>query len=301
MAVNAGTDGPRSQTDGPGTTKMDFRPGKDVGAGWKGRSSWREDLLFRVVHFLLASGTLVLLSPLLLIVSVLIKLDSPGPVIFRQTRIGRDRRGDPKGNRPDGHREMNLGGRPFTIYKFRTMRVDAEEASGPVWAKKDDLRVTRLGRWLRATRVDEIPQLWNVVRGDMSIVGPRPERPAFVSTLNGTLEAYPLRHRVLPGITGWAQVNQGSDESLGDVAAKLRYDLDYVRRRSLFLDFEIMVRTLPIMLSTVLGPRENKEPGEQADAGCPGVIPGPVPRSVMDLPETGRNARTSDSDRLPNP
>ena len=248
MAVNPGIDGPSSQADGPETTRMNIRPGKDVGVGWKGSSSRGEYLHFRVVHFLLAAGTLVLLSPLLLVLSVLIKLDSPGPVIFRQTRIGRDRRGDPTDKRPDGRREMNLGGRPFTIFKFRTMRVDAEEASGPVWAKKDDLRVTRLGRWLRATRVDEIPQLWNVVRGDMSIVGPRPERPAFVSTLNGTLEAYPLRHRVLPGITGWAQVNHGYDQTIKDVQRKLELDLEYLDRRSTVEDFKIMARTVPVMV-----------------------------------------------------
>ena len=215
------------------------------------------DLGHRVLNATLALIALSLLSPVILLIAIAIRVDTKGPILYRQLRIGLDRRGTERdGESSDAfmRRTADLGGRPFTIYKFRTMRVGAEEVSGPVWASPGDRRVTRVGRALRRYRLDEIPQFWNVLRGDMSIVGPRPERPAFVYALRDELDGYPLRHRVPPGITGWAQVNQDPDQTLDDVRQKLQYDLEYLRRRSLAFDLRIMLRTLPVML-------ERHEPG----------------------------------------
>ena len=209
--------------------------------------------LHRAINGTLAAVALTLLSPLALLIAIAIKLDSRGPVFYRQLRIGLDRRdgflvGGESDALPRPRRTADLGGRPFTIYKFRTMHLDAEDRTGPVWAGPEDARVTRVGRSLRPYRLDEIPQFWNVLRGEMSIVGPRPERPSFVHVLRNELEEYPLRHRVPPGITGWAQVNQEPDQTLDDVRQKLEYDLEYLRRRSLSFDLRIMLRTLPVML-----------------------------------------------------
>jgi lipopolysaccharide/colanic/teichoic acid biosynthesis glycosyltransferase len=137
--------------------------------------------------------------------------------------------------------------KPFEIFKFRTMRNDAESDSGPVWASDDDPRVTRVGRMLRRTRLDEIPQFWNVLRGEMSIVGPRPERPTFVQQLRDEIEGYPLRQQVPPGITGWAQVNRPPDQSVEDVRQKVGFDLEYLNRRSVWFDLWIMLKTFPVM------------------------------------------------------
>lgn len=190
---------------------------------------------------------LILLSPVMLVIAVAIKLDSPGPVLYRQLRVGLDRRGlDRRGD--GGRRTVDIGGRPFMLYKFRTMQVDAEAETGPTWSSSDDQRVTRVGRFLRRHRLDELPQLWNVVKGEMSVVGPRPERPSLVSYLREEVDGYPLRQKVLPGITGWAQVNQDSDQTLDDVRSKLRFDLEYLQDRSLMFDLRIMARTVPVML-----------------------------------------------------
>jgi lipopolysaccharide/colanic/teichoic acid biosynthesis glycosyltransferase len=134
------------------------------------------------------------------------------------------------------------------MYKFRTMHVNAEPDGRPVWAAKQDPRVTLVGRFLRSTRFDEVPQLWNVIRGDMNIVGPRPERPAIFAELRKNIPEYPLRQRVKPGITGWAQVNQAYDCCIDDVRSKVRYDLEYVRRQSVVEDLRIMSMTLPVMV-----------------------------------------------------
>ena len=183
-----------------------------------------------------------------LLIALLIKLDSPGPVIYRQLRVGIDRRQQSASNPESGLRRKDLGGRPFQIYKFRTMRARAESDSGPIWADRFDSRATRVGRVLRRTRLDELPQFWNVLKGDMSIVGPRPERPHFVAQLRDEIEGYQLRHRILPGITGWAQVHRGPDRSLDDVREKVRLDLDYLRRRSVRLDLWIMFLTAVVIL-----------------------------------------------------
>jgi lipopolysaccharide/colanic/teichoic acid biosynthesis glycosyltransferase len=134
------------------------------------------------------------------------------------------------------------------IYKFRTMRVDAEAPNGAIWATKGDPRVTRVGRVMRKYRVDELPQLFNVLRGEMNIVGPRPERPSIFSRMCDDIEEYPLRQRAKPGITGWAQVNHNYDTSVDDVRKKVRYDLEYLQRQGTREDLLIMARTLPVMI-----------------------------------------------------
>jgi len=145
-------------------------------------------------------------------------------------------------------REQNLGGQPFTIYKFRTMRVDAEHGSGAVWAQQQDPRVTAVGGLLRQYRLDELPQLLNVLRGEMNIVGPRPERPTIFAELREHIAEYPLRQRAKPGITGLAQINHHYDRSLEDVRTKVHYDLEYIRRQSVAEDLRIMLKTVPVVL-----------------------------------------------------
>jgi lipopolysaccharide/colanic/teichoic acid biosynthesis glycosyltransferase len=141
-----------------------------------------------------------------------------------------------------------MGGKPFTIYKFRTMFVDAEAESGPVWARKNDPRITPVGRFLRQYRLDELPQLINVIRGEMNVVGPRPERPAIFAELRQSISEYAMRQRAKPGITGLAQINQHYDECLDDVRRKVEYDLEYIQRQSLLEDFKIMLKTIPVVL-----------------------------------------------------
>jgi lipopolysaccharide/colanic/teichoic acid biosynthesis glycosyltransferase len=147
------------------------------------------------------------------------------------------------------YRQERVGenGRPFTLLKFRSMRVDAEEA-GPVWARKDDERVTRMGRIIRKIRVDEIPQFWNILRGEMNFVGPRPERPHFVSQLASEIPYYEQRHLIPPGLTGWAQIKYPYGASIEDARQKLQYDLFYVKNQSLILDAIILFETIKIIL-----------------------------------------------------
>jgi Sugar transferases involved in lipopolysaccharide synthesis len=207
----------------------------------------RSEILNRLVNILIACVALVLLAPVLLLVALAIKLTSRGPVLYSQTRVGLDRRR----GRVDAlydRREQDTGGRIFTIYKFRSMYMDAEQHSGAVWAQRDDPRVTFVGRFLRRARLDELPQLVNVIMGDMNIVGPRPERPSIFARLREDITEYPLRQRARPGITGWAQINHNYDASLDDVRTKVRYDLEYLERQSLAEDLRIMVRTVPVML-----------------------------------------------------
>ena len=189
----------------------------------------RLELFKRGLDILLASIGLLLALPVMLVVALLIKLTSPGgPVFYTQTRVGRY-------------------GRPFSICKFRSMRTDAEAAGQPVWATTSDARVTPLGRFLRRSRLDELPQLWNILRGDMSFVGPRPERPEFVHDLRTQIPYYDLRHLVPPGLTGWAQVRYRYGASVEDARQKLAYDLYYVRRYSVLFDLAICLRTLLAM------------------------------------------------------
>jgi sugar transferase (PEP-CTERM system associated) len=172
---------------------------------------------------------LLLTLPLLLLASLLIVLESPGPVLYRQQRVG-------------------LGGRPFVLLKLRSMRADAEKDGAPRWAQTQDPRVTRVGKFIRRARIDELPQLWNVLQGDMSFVGPRPERPAFVDDFCQQIPFYAERHCVKPGITGWAQTNYPYGASLEDARNKLSYDLYYAKNHGLFLDLVIILQTIRVIL-----------------------------------------------------
>ena len=169
---------------------------------------------------LLAVVALVVASPVLVLVALLVKLTSRGPVFYTQERVGLDRRG-PRPDAQNRRRRQDIGGRPFTIYKFRTMRVDAEQQSGAVWAQQQDPRVTSVGHLLRQYRLDELPQLLNVLKGDMNIVGPRPERPTIFAELREHITEYPLRQRTKPGLTRQAQIKHHNDPSLEDLRTKV--------------------------------------------------------------------------------
>ncbi len=183
----------------------------------------------RFLDVTFASTGIILSLPLQMGVAVLVKLTSPGPVFFRQTRVG----------------QMGKG---FKVIKFRTMYEDAEDNSGAVWAEEDDPRITRVGRMLRKFRIDEVPQFWNVLKGEMSFIGPRPERPEFVEQLKKKLPYYGERHSLKPGITGWAQVNYGYGASEEDALRKLEYDLFYIKNLSLIFDLYILLKTVKIVL-----------------------------------------------------
>ncbi len=207
----------------------------------------RSEMANRAVNFAIAMIALILLAPVMALVAIAVRLSSPGAVFYVQTRVGRDRRRRPATAVFD-RRQDDIGGRAFRIIKFRSMRADAEQGTGAVWATQNDPRVTPVGRFLRKTRLDELPQLFNVVLGDMNIVGPRPERPSIFAELRQSIQDYPLRQRARPGITGWAQINRAYDASLDDVRAKVQFDLEYLERQSVMEDLKIMARTLPVML-----------------------------------------------------
>ena len=181
----------------------------------------------RGIDIILSGMAIVILSPLLLFLCIAIKLDTPGPILFKQKRVGI-------------HRSF------FQIYKFRTMRVDAEKYSGPMLAQENDPRITRLGRFLRAVRLDELPQIWNVLNGDMSIVGPRPERPFFVEKFTAEMPEYAYRHNVKPGITGMAQVYGKYNTTAFD---KLIYDLMYIQQCSILTDLSIIIQTVKVLFT----------------------------------------------------
>lgn len=183
----------------------------------------------RIFSLLFATTALVLLSPILLATAILIKIDSSGPVIYSQTRVGQK-------------------GKEFRIYKFRSMKDQAEGADGARWAQKDDQRVTRVGWYLRKMRIDELPQLFNLIRGDLDLMGPRPERPEFVKDLQKTIPYYSLRHTVKPGLTGWAQVMFTYCGTIEESREKLQYDLFYIKNMSLKLDLLILFQTVKIVL-----------------------------------------------------
>jgi len=183
----------------------------------------------RLFSILVSGGLLIVLSPIVLLLMVLIKLDSRGPIFFRQERVGQD-------------------GKPFILWKFRSMQADAEKDTGPVWSEPGDARVTRVGKLLRRTRLDEVPQLFNVLRGDMCMVGPRPERPHFVKELATMIPFYHLRHSVKPGVTGWAQINYEYGNSVRDAVEKLQYDLFYIKHMSWLLDSIIILETIKTVL-----------------------------------------------------
>jgi lipopolysaccharide/colanic/teichoic acid biosynthesis glycosyltransferase len=198
--------------------------------------------------FNLAAGLLavILLAPLLALIALAVKVTSPGPIFYSQVRVGVDRRYRQKSTYD--RRGYDHGGKPFMMFKFRTMRVDAEADGRAVWAARGDPRVTLVGKILRLTRLDELPQLLNVIMGDMNIVGPRPERPTIFADLRRDIPQYPMRQRVKPGITGWAQINHAYDTCMDDVRRKVQFDLEYMKRQSLLHDLRIMTMTLPVMI-----------------------------------------------------
>ena len=191
------------------------------------RLSFPQAFAKRVLDLAVTAVLLTITLPVIILVSAVVRLSSPGPVIYRQERVG-------------------LGGKVFTLYKFRTMVDHAEEESGPVFATEDDDRVTPVGRFLRVTRLDELPQLFNVLKGDLSFVGPRPERPYFVDQFTREIPEYALRHLVKPGITGLAQVAGYYSSETKD---KLRYDLYYISDHSLLLDLKIILSTIPALFN----------------------------------------------------
>ncbi|MGH7460221.1 MAG: sugar transferase [Longimicrobiales bacterium] len=189
---------------------------------------------------------IIVMSPVMAVVALLVKLTSRGPIIYTQTRVGIDRR-TPAKNVGDLRRKVDYGGRLFRIYKFRTM-VSNPHTHLQIWAGQNDARITRVGRVLRKYRLDELPQLFNVLKGDMNVVGPRPEQPNIFVDLRNQIQGYSRRQQVLPGITGWAQVNQQYDSCIDDVRNKLRYDLEYIERQAPLTDLGILMRTIPVVL-----------------------------------------------------
>ena len=188
-----------------------------------------EKKLKRLIDLIISFLILIVSSPIIIIASIAIKLDSKGPVFFKQERLGQN-------------------GKPFNVLKFRSMIQDAEKYTGPVWSQKDDPRVTRMGSVIRKLRIDEIPQMMNVLKGEMSLVGPRPERAYFVEKLSKEIPYYKRRLKVRPGVTGWAQVKHKYDETIEDVKIKLRYDLFYIENMSIRMDFKILLRTVYVVL-----------------------------------------------------
>lgn len=207
------------------------------------------DRSIRLLNVLVAAILLVLALPVMVLVALAVKVSSPGPVLYRQRRVGHDRRRAGGGAPEAERRSESTGGRIFSMLKFRTMYDRGAARTPEVWASPDDPRVTRVGSFLRRHRLDELPQLVNVLRGDMNVVGPRPEQPSLFKELEARVPGYSDRQAVLPGITGWAQVNRGYDASVDDVRRKVELDLEYIRRRSPVEDLGIMARTLPVMIS----------------------------------------------------
>ncbi|MFO0123529.1 MAG: TIGR03013 family XrtA/PEP-CTERM system glycosyltransferase [Inhella sp.] len=208
---------------------------KHVNAGWLVFGDGFNQTAFgsgvkRAFDLVCPAVLLVVSAPAMLVAAMAVKLESPGPVFYRQERVG-------------------LNGVPFMVTKFRSMRNDAEKDGRPVWATKNDARVTRVGKFIRKTRIDELPQLFNVLRGDMSLVGPRPERAFFVEQLIQKIPYFAVRHSVKPGVTGWAQVKYDYGATEEDAAAKLQYDLYYVKNHSLFLDILVLIETVAVVLT----------------------------------------------------
>ncbi len=179
----------------------------------------------RIFDTMIAAVGIVIATPFILFTGLVIKIVSPGPIFFKQERVG-------------------WGGRVFEMYKLRTMKIDAERYTGPIWAQEDDPRLIKFGKAIRKLHLDELPQLFNVLKGDMSIVGPRPERPVFVKELSTQIADYPKRTMVRPGITGLAQVRHKYDETIADVRKKVKYDLLYIREMCLMVDLRILARTV---------------------------------------------------------
>jgi sugar transferase (PEP-CTERM system associated) len=193
------------------------------------KKSYTKRFFKRLADIILSTILCIIFSPFLLVVAVLIKIDSAGPVFFSQERIGQGRK-------------------PYYVHKFRSMVQDAEKLSGPVWAQDHDARVTRVGKIIRKLRIDEVPQIWNVLKGEMSFVGPRPERKYFVDQLEKEIPYYGERFSVKPGISGWAQVSYGYGATVEDAIEKLKYDLFYIKNLSIFMDIMIVLKTIKIVI-----------------------------------------------------
>jgi lipopolysaccharide/colanic/teichoic acid biosynthesis glycosyltransferase len=202
-------------------------------------------LLRRWLNVVIAAVMIIALLPLMVLIGILVKLTSPGPVLYTQARVGVDRRWN-RLNNTNHRRVVDHGGQLFRIYKFRTMQV--QQHGVQKWAARNDPRVTPIGRFLRRYRLDELPQLFNVLMGDMNIVGPRPEQPKIFAELRTVIPNYQERQRVLPGITGLAQVNQSYDTCAEDVKRKVQLDLEYIRRESPIEDLKILLYTLPAVV-----------------------------------------------------
>lgn len=222
----------------------------------QGIQSYVKDLSFKFIKRTFDIGSAVigiLLSAIFLWwVPIFIKLTSKGPIIYKQKRIGINRRNgthlsgwsiESYKRRNGDRRKINVHGKPFILYKFRTMKNNAEEQCGPVWAEQNDPRITKLGHWLRKFHIDEIPQFVNILKGDMSLVGPRPERPAIVYQLSKKAIEYPKRHLVKPGLTGLAQIMNGYDACDKDIMKKIKYDLEYIQNNTILMDFKILLMT----------------------------------------------------------
>jgi exopolysaccharide biosynthesis polyprenyl glycosylphosphotransferase len=209
---------------------QELRPSQLIYSGELGPRA--QDVAYqRMGNTIVAAIGIVVAMPLMLLTALAVRLSSSGPILYRQRRVG-------------------LNGQPFTLYKFRSMGADAEKGTGAVWATKDDPRVTKVGKIIRRIRFDELPQLFNVIKGEMAIVGPRPERPEFVDRLSEQIPYYRQRHCVRPGITGWAQINHKYGDTLEDTMTKLEFDLYYIKNMSLSLDTYIIFHTLKTMLLT---------------------------------------------------
>jgi lipopolysaccharide/colanic/teichoic acid biosynthesis glycosyltransferase len=207
--------------------------------------SWEaEERARRILNVTIAAVALIVTMPIMFLVALVVMLTSRGPILYTQPRVGVNRR---RTGSSDGRRRIDYGGRLFKIYKFRTMYVGADR-HGESWARPDDPRVTPVGKVLRKFRLDELPQLYNVLCGDMNVVGPRPEQPKIFTHLRHQIENYGDRQRVLPGITGLAQVSQHYDNSVDDVRRKLMFDLQYIDRRSVGQDLKVLLQTLPVVI-----------------------------------------------------
>jgi exopolysaccharide biosynthesis polyprenyl glycosylphosphotransferase len=193
------------------------------------QQDWSRRTVKRTFDVLAAATLLLLAAPIMLLAAACVWIESGRPIIFRQDRIG-------------------LSGRVFQLFKFRSMRADAEKDGVPRWAAPGDPRITRFGRLMRRSRIDELPQVFNILRGEMSFVGPRPERPFFVSQLAQQVAFYGVRHAVKPGLTGWAQVRYSYGASVEDAVRKLEYDLYYVKNHSLLLDLVILIKTVRVVI-----------------------------------------------------
>lgn len=215
------------------------------GTGWD--ASALGSTARRLLNVVCALVLLVLAFPVMVVVAIAVRLTSPGPILYTQPRVGLDRRGRPVSAEIASRRAVDHGGRLFRIYKFRTMRVEPVGAAQR-WATEQDPRVTPIGRFLRRYRLDELPQLWNVLKGDMNLVGPRPEQPKIFAELREQIPDYRVRQRVLPGITGLAQINQHYDRCLEDVKRKVNFDLEYINNESAWQDLKILLATLPAVV-----------------------------------------------------